>query len=284
MQNNSNSKHGTLFIVATPIGNLEDMTFRAVRTLKEVDLIACEDTRHTKKLLNHFQIQTKLISYYREKEASRSKTIINDICAGRNVALVSDAGMPCISDPGYRLVAAAHDKGIIVVAIPGASALVSSVAISGLNSDSFLFCGFLPSKKNERRKYLQSLISQKSLLIFYESPHRLLRSLKDCFEVLGDRTAALCKEITKMHEQCFRAPLSQIIDEITKKPIKGEYVLVLEGNSSKDLPPQTEDLHQLLIWYRDEAGVSLKDAVKTIAQDLGLSRSKVYAEALKVWK
>ena len=277
-------RYGFLYIVATPIGNLEDMTLRAMRVLKEVDLIACEDTRHSRKLLNHFQINTPLISYYREKEVSRGKQIIKELCRGKNVALVSDAGMPCISDPGYRLAAAAHDEGIRVITVPGASALVSAVAISGLNSESFFFHGFLPSKKNERRKMLQSMASQQSLLIFYESPHRLMASLKECLDVLGDRFAAVCKELTKIHERCFRGRLSHIIAELSLVNIKGEYVLVIEGSSSANLPPETDDLQGLLLWYRDESGRTLKDSVHAIASDLGLSRSMVYSEALKIWK
>ena len=275
--------YGSLYLVATPIGNLEDTTFRAIRILKEVDLIACEDTRHSRKLLTHFQISTPLVSYYREKEASRGEQLINELCCGKNVALVSDAGMPCISDPGYRLVAAAHDKGIQVTAVPGASALVSAVANSGLDSSAFVFYGFLPSKKNERRKMLQSLVSQQPLLVFYESPHRLLASLQECLDVLGDRTAAVSKELTKIHERCFRGSLSQIIAELSLTKVRGEYVLVIEGSSSVNLPPEELDLISLLIWYRDESGRTLKDSVQAIASDLGLSRSIIYSEALKVW-
>jgi 16S rRNA (cytidine1402-2'-O)-methyltransferase len=191
--------------------------------------------------------------------------------------------MPCISDPGYRLAATAHDKGITVITVPGASALVSAVAVSGLNSDSILFNGFLPSKKNERCKMLQSVASQQSLLVFYESPHRLLASLKDCFDVLGDRKAAVCKELTKIHEKCFRGRLSQIIVALGVATVKGEYVLVIEGGSAVELPPETVDLHELLIWYKDESGRTLRDSVQSIASDLGLSKSFVYSEALKVW-
>lgn len=274
---------GSLFIVATPIGNLEDITFRAVRVLKEVDLIACEDTRHTKKLLNHFDIRTKLISYYREKEVARGEEILNILNSGKNVALVSDAGMPCISDPGYRLAAAAHDNGVTVIAVPGASAVVSAVAVSGLNSDSFYFNGFLPSKKNERCKKLQSLEAQQSLLVFYESPHRLLASLKDCRDVLGDRNAAVCKELTKIHEQCFKGKISEIIKALNRARVKGEYVVLIEGNTATVLQPDTQDLNELLLWYKDATEKSLKDSVKAISNDLGLSKSKVYAEALKIW-
>lgn len=280
---NEGTTCGRLSIVATPIGNLEDITYRAVRILQEVDLIACEDTRHTKKLLNHFNINTKLISYYREKEAERSATIIRELCSGKNVALVSDAGMPCISDPGYRLIAEAHAQAINVDVVPGASAVVAAVALSGLNSERFLFYGFLPAKKNERRKMLQSLSSQRSLLVFYESPHRLHGSLQDCLDLLGDRRAAVCKELTKIHEKCYRPNLSSIIEELNTVNVKGEYVLVIEGAAVVDEPLQSDDLGELLRWYRDESGQSLKASVKSIATDLGLSRSMVYAEALKIW-
>jgi 16S rRNA (cytidine1402-2'-O)-methyltransferase len=273
---------GILYVVATPIGNLEDITLRALRILQEADYIACEDTRHTRKLLTHFEISSKLISYYKGKEASKSAEIIEYLLAGANVALVSDAGVPCISDPGYILVQKAAEMGVRVCPVPGPSALTSAISIVGLPSEKFLFTGFLPSKKNERIKHLRNLAGESALLVFYESPHRLLKSLTDCLEVLGNRPAAVCKELTKIYEDCQRGTLGDLVayfKEITK--VRGEYVVLITGSQGEPLP-DSRDIDDLLVWYRN-SGSSLKDAVAKIAADLGLSRSKVYAKALLIW-
>ncbi len=283
-----NSKHpqegsGILYIVATPIGNLEDITYRAVRILKEVDYIASEDTRHTRKLTSHFQIQTNLISYYREKEVQRSKKIIELLLGGNNIALVSDAGIPCVSDPGFILVKQAMLQSIKVVTIPGPSAVVSAISIAGLKSDQFAFIGFLPSKKGERIKLLNTNKLSTFLLVFYESPRRIISSLIDCLEVFGDRQAAVCKELTKIYEQSLQGSLSELVEYFSAKAtIKGEYVLLIEGHDG-NVAPETEDMVELLSWFRDNGELSMKDAVKKLSSDMGVSRSKVYAMALKVW-
>lgn len=274
---------GTLYVVATPIGNLEDITMRAIRVLGEVSLIACEDTRHTRKLLTHFGISTPQTSYYREKEAAKSGQIIQQLLAGRDVALVSDAGVPCISDPGFVLVNEARAAGIRVVAIPGPSALTAALSVAGLPTENFLFRGFLPAKGADRRKALQALATQTALLIFYESPHRLRECLSDCLAVLGDRTAVLCKELTKIYEQSSRGRLSELLAAVAEGEVRGEFVVLVQGGEVREAPIDELDLQGLLRWYQAESGLSLKAAVAKVAADLGLKRSKVYAEALVVW-
>ena len=274
---------GTLYVVATPIGNLEDITMRAIRVLGEVSLIACEDTRHTRKLLTHFGISTPQTSYYREKEAAKTGQIIRQLQEGRDVALVSDAGVPCISDPGFVLVNEARAVGIAVVSIPGPSALTAALSVSGLPAEHFLFHGFLPSKGADRRKALKTLAAQTALLIFYESPHRLRDCLEDCLAVLGDRQAVVCKELTKVYEQSLRGPLSAILAALAGGEVRGEFVVLIQGATAQETPGDDLDLPGLLQWYRAESGLSLKAAVAKVAADLGLSRSKVYSEALVVW-
>lgn len=275
---------GTLYVVATPIGNLEDITMRAIRVLKEVSLIACEDTRHTRKLLTHFAINTPQTSYYREKEAQKTGEIIQLLLEGRDVALVSDAGVPCISDPGFVLVNAAHHHGIAVVPIPGPSALTAAISAAGLKADHFLFCGFLPPKSADRRKALQALANQPALLVFYEAPHRLPQCLTDCQTVLGDRQVVVCKELTKLYERCLRGLLSEVLAVLAGEEIRGEFVVLVEGAVPLATPTIAgQDLRGLLAWYKSNSGLSLKAAVSQVAGDLGLSRSKVYSEALEVW-
>jgi len=276
--------HGILFVVATPIGNLEDITLRALRVLAEVDFIAAEDTRHTRKLLSHFDIHTPLLSYYKEKEASRSLEIIAELLAGKSVALVSDAGTPGISDPGSILVKSAHAHNIKVVPVPGASALASGLSVSGFAEPGHLFLGFLPSKASERRKLLRSLAGESHTIVFYESPRRIAASLADCLAALGDRAAVVARELTKMHEEILSANLEKILELFTARAeIKGEFVVMLTGMRAAATPP-AENLDELLAWYRDESGLSMKDAVQRLARDLSLSRSEVYQKALSIWK
>ena len=273
---------GTLYVVATPIGNLEDITMRAVRILGEVDLIASEDTRHTKKLLSHLNISTPLKSYYKGKEASRSEEIVGQLQQGVNVALVSDAGTPCISDPGSILVRKARGKGLRVVPIPGPAAVATAFSVSGFEGG-FQFLGFLPSKPNQRRKMLTSLASEQQYLIFYESPHRIIQFLADCLDVLGDREIFIGREMTKLHEELFSSTVSAALDEFDgRNSIKGEFVVIIEGAGDEEQPGE-QTIDELLIWYRDHAGLSLSEAVKRIAKDLNLPRSGVYKEALGVW-
>ena len=277
-------KPGTLFVVATPIGNLEDITLRALRILREVDLIAAEDTRHTRKLLTHFDIHTPLISYYKEKEASRAQEIVARLLSGAQVALVSDAGTPGISDPGGILVQSAQVHGISVVPVPGVSALATLLSVAGLTEPSHLFLGFLPAKGTERRKLLRGLKNGVHPLVFYESPRRITASLGDCLAELGDRQAVIGRELTKMHEEISAGELAQLLAGLKEREaIKGEFVVLIAGLRAS-APARPDNLEDLLRWYREQSGLSLKDAVASIAKDLDLSRSEVYQKALAVWK
>ena len=278
------TKPGTLFVVATPIGNLEDITLRALRILQEVDLIAAEDTRHTRKLLTHFDIHTPLISYYKEKEASRAQEIVARLLAGAQVALVSDAGTPGISDPGGILVHSAQAHNITVVPVPGVSALATILSVAGLTEPSHLFLGFLPSKGTERRKVLRGHKNDAHAMVFYESPRRIAASLGDCLAELGERRAVIGRELTKVHEEIVAGELAQLLAGLkAKEAIKGEFVVLIEGVRTS-APARPDNLEDLLRWYRDQREVSLKDAVASIAKDLDLSRSEVYQKALAVWK
>lgn len=218
---------GTLYIVATPIGNLEDITFRAVRVLKEVDLIACEDTRHTKKLLNHFGIQTPVTSYFEHNKLVKGDWIVEELLKGKNIALVSDAGTPGISDPGFNLIRSAIAQGISVVPIPGPSAVVAALSAAGLPTDRFVFVGFLPQKEGKKRRVIEGLREEEGTLIFYESPFRLKKTLGLLQEVLGNRPAALAHELTKVHEGFFRSPLGDMLKSDLIE--KGEWVILVEG-------------------------------------------------------
>jgi 16S rRNA (cytidine1402-2'-O)-methyltransferase len=224
---------GILYIVATPIGNLEDMTLRGVRTLGEADLIAAEDTRHTQILLNHYGIRTPLTSYHEHNERTKARQLIERLERGQSVALVSDAGTPAISDPGYRLIVAAIAAGIRVTPVPGVSAVTAVLSASGLPTDRFVFEGFLPAKKNERRARLQSLSSETRTLVFYEAPHRLTESLEDLCEILGDREAVLAREVSKIHEEFWRGRLSDARREASERNILGEVTLVIKGSSGE---------------------------------------------------
>ncbi len=281
MKSDHNRPTGTLYIVATPIGNLEDITLRAIRILREVDLIAAEDTRHSKKLLNHLGIHTKLISYYREKEAERTETLINRLKAGETVALISDAGTPGISDPGALLVSRALDEEICVTPLPGPSALTAAVSAAGLTDGSFLFLGFPPSKKNQRRKLLTSLIDEEHPVIFYESPHRIQVLLSDALDILGDRQAFWARELTKTYEELHKKSLSKLLDIAVSKKNRGEFVLIIHPGQKNQA--KGENLEELLLWYHDNTDLSLKDVSRRLASDLGLSRSSVYQKALELW-
>ncbi len=282
MKSDIKQKAGTLFIVATPIGNLEDITLRAIKTLKEVDIIAAEDTRHSKKLLNNLGIHTKLLSYYREKEAERSEQIIKRLQAGESVALISDAGTPGISDPGALLVSKAYSKGICVSPIPGPCALTAAVSAAGFTEGSFLFIGFPPAKKNQRRKVLNSLKNTEQSVVFYESPHRIQDLLSDALDILGDRQAFWAREITKTHEELYQKNLSELLNIATSKKNRGEFVLIIHPGSKMQV--EGENLEELLLWYHANTDLTIKDVSHRLAKDLGLSRSQVYQNALKIWK
>jgi 16S rRNA (cytidine1402-2'-O)-methyltransferase len=269
---------GTLYIVSTPIGNLEDITLRALRTLGEVDLIAAEDTRHSLKLLNHYGISKPMISYWGEREKIRSVEIIRRLQAGQTVALISDAGTPGISDPGAVVVRKAIEENIKVVPVPGPSALIAALSLSGLPTDVFTFIGFLPPKKTMRKKILKDLSLEKSTLVFYEAPHRLVETLNDMDQVFGGRKAALIKEITKMHEEILRGKISEIIGALQERRIAGEYVIVLEGRPETNkvtIADALEEIDSLM-----KKGLKRKEAVKKIAADYELSSKELYGKSL----
>jgi 16S rRNA (cytidine1402-2'-O)-methyltransferase len=275
-------KEGTLFIVPTPIGNLEDITLRCLRTLKEVDLIAAEDTRHTKRLLNHFDINTPLISYYREKEVERSEEILRRLQEGQNIALVSDAGTPCISDPGAIVVKLVQDNGLTVVPLPGPSALTTALSGSGMTSSGFLFVGFLPSKKGQRCKLLASLSASEYPIVLYESPHRIDSLLSDALETLGDRKCFWARELTKTFEDLQHGTLSSLLAKSREGRNRGEFVLIIWPGVQEEVQGQT--VEELILWYRDNSDLSLKDVSRRLASDLGISRSQIYQQALALWK
>lgn len=275
----ANSSHGQLFVVATPIGNLEDITLRALRTLKEVDVIACEDTRRTQQLLNHYNIKTETVSYHQHNEMTRGPELILEMEEGGSVALVSDAGMPGVSDPGFRLVHLAIRHGIPVVPIPGASALVAALAASGLPIDQFRFLGFLPAKKLARRKALTALKSASKALVIYEAPHRLLEMLEDALEILGDRPVVVAREVTKIHEEFVRGSISEALVRLRKKPVKGEITVIVglpEGpvKRSPAARPLRSDLERAMA----DRGLDLRGALKAVARERGISKSEAYRQ------
>ena len=273
--------HGELFIVATPIGNLEDITQRALRVLRDVDLIACEDTRHTRKLLNHFGIDTKTISYHEHNERERADELCGLLESGKSIALVSDAGTPLINDPGYRIVTAAIERGIAVVPIPGAVAFITALSASGLPPDEFFFGGFLPARANARRVKLEELLSIRATLVFYEAPHRIAATLKDAAEVLGNRRAVIARELTKLHEEFVRGTLNELVEQFSKAgKTRGEMVLIISGEpveSSPVKPEQTitERLVDLVNKLESE-GLNSKDALKRAARETGIKRAEAY--------
>jgi 16S rRNA (cytidine1402-2'-O)-methyltransferase len=271
---------GTLYVVATPLGNLEDLTFRAVKCLKEVDLIACEDTRRTLRLLNHLNLKKPLISCFEHNERDRIDELLGRVAAGASVALVSDAGTPTISDPGFALVREAHRRGIRVSPIPGPSAVVTALSVSGLPTDQFFFAGFLPRTASARRARLNGLRSQTGTLVFYESPHRVVESLRDMVEVLGDREAFLCREVTKIHEELKGATLGRIADDLQgRSEVLGEIVVVVEGAGPETA--RTGDIAEALIRFDSEVamGATARQAAKEAAQATGLVARDIYARA-----
>ena len=267
---------GTLYLVATPIGNLQDMTFRAVETLKSVSVIACEDTRHTKKLLNHFGISNKLVSYHEHNETERAEDLIEVLKSGASVAVVSDAGTPGICDPSFRIVGRAIEIGAPVVSVPGAVAFVNAVTASGLPTDSIFFGGFLPSKKGDRRRRLTDVASIPATLSFYESPRRIAAAISDAFEILGDRQAVVAREITKMHEEFSRGKLSELLIKFSSLIVKGEIVLLIDRHleAAADVP-KTSSLLQRLEEIESE-GMERKAALKKVAREFGVSKSEAY--------
>ncbi len=269
---------GTLYLVATPIGNLEDISRRALRILNEVDLIAAEDTRHTLKLLNHFEIRKPLVSYHQHNERERSQEIIGRIETGTSVALVSDAGMPGISDPGGQLVADAIQRGIQVVPIPGPSAIITALAASGLDTGSFLFEGFLPRQNKEQLKRLGELKAFRGTLGFYEAPHRLTHTLKNIATVFGERRVVLARELTKLHEEFIRGMISDVIQKITEQETRGEFTILVEGEREPDVFRQDSTNYDFnhLFDTMEASDRSLKEKLKEIAKATGRSAREVY--------
>ena len=272
---------GTLYIVATPIGNLEDMTFRGIRTLKEVDLIAAEDTRHSRKLLSHYGIATRMTPYHDHNEQLKSDYLLELLGQGQNIAIITDAGTPCVADPGYRLVNAAINAGFEVVPIPGASAAIAALSASGLPSDRFAFEGFLPQKQGKRVTRLEELKTEYRTLIFYEAPHRIEATLKDMLSVLGNRTAVLAREITKIHEEFRSGTLLELIGCFTEIKPRGEFAILLAPYEKPDPEPlySSEDILRQYILTEQ---LSVKDAVARAAKKSDLSKSELYAMALRV--
>jgi 16S rRNA (cytidine1402-2'-O)-methyltransferase len=267
---------GTLYLVATPIGNLKDITFRAIEVLKLADVIACEDTRHTRKLMNHYQISNKLVSYHQHNERERAEELGALLVSGKNVAVVSDAGTPGISDPGFPLVQTAIEIGASVIPIPGPAAFVNAAIVSGLSTDSLFYGGFLPSKKSERQKRLRELAGVPTTLVFYETPHRISKALLDCRDVLGPRQAAVARELTKLHEEIVRGTLDELISHFSATPARGEIVLVIDRPGETAVPPERglslPDRVQQLV----TEGVDRKAALKAAAKEFGMSRSEAY--------
>ena len=278
---------GKIYLVATPIGNLSDISMRAIETLKNVDIIACEDTRNTIRLLNHFKIKGHLTSYHEYNKIDKAYELCEKVKEGKNIAFVSDAGMPAISDPGYELVDIAYKEGVEVTVVPGASAVVSALAISGISSRRFAFEGFLPADKNEKKEILTELSQESRTLILYEAPHRLLKTLKELFEYMGDRNIAIVREITKLHEEVLRGKLADIIAdyESEKIAIRGEYVLVIEGKSLLEKREERQksfeetSIREHYEKYIAE-GMDKKEAMKAVAKDRGIQKRDVYKELL----
>ena len=272
-----------LYVVATPIGNLEDITLRALRLLKEVDLIACEDTRQTQKLLNHYGISKPLVSYHEHNEAERAAELVGQLEQGKSVALVSDAGMPGVCDPGYRVAKLAIEHGIPVVPVAGASAMVAALAASGLPSDSFSFHGFLPARQGQRRRALEEIASRHrtETQIFYEAPHRLLEALRDIADVLGPRRPlVIARELTKVHEEFLRGTAEELLQRLAERPggIKGEVTLLIGKAAEPDasVAMGKTDLRGRLEQIMRERSLDEKSALKVLARELGISKSEAY--------
>ena len=272
---------GTLYLVATPIGNLNDMSMRGVETLREADFIAAEDTRVTGKLLNRFEIKKPTVSYHEHNKRQSGEAILRRLLAGENCALVTDAGMPAISDPGEDLVRLCAEHGIPVIAVPGCCAAVTALAVSGLSSRRFCFEGFLPMEKKERTERLEALKTEKRTSILYEAPHRLMRTLTELYDALGDRELAICRELTKLHEETLRTTLSEAIRHFEETPPKGEFVLVLSGAPADIEPALTEDEALARVRALQAEGLSCKDACRQVAKETGLSKNALYALAVK---
>lgn len=276
---------GKLYLCATPIGNLEDITLRVLRTLKEVDLIAAEDTRNSIKLLNHFHIKVPMTSYHEFNKIEKAHHLAEKLRAGKNIALITDAGMPGISDPGEELVKICYEQGIEVTALPGASACVTALPVSGLGTGRFAFEAFLPRDKKKRGIILEELKKETRTIVLYEAPHRLSDTLKELYQKLGDRRISVCRELTKKHEEIMRAVIGDVIAYYQDQEPRGEYVLVIEGKSYMDIEKENReewmemDLKEHMEVYESQ-GISRKEAMKRVAKDRGISKRDVYQQLL----
>lgn len=276
---------GTLYLCATPIGNLEDMTFRVIRTLKEVDLIAAEDTRNSIKLLNHFEIHTPMTSYHEYNKIEKGRKLVEKLLEGQNIALITDAGTPGISDPGEELVKMCYEAGVSVTSLPGAAACITALTLSGLSTRRFAFEAFLPADKKERQEVLAELENETRTMIIYEAPHRLLCTLKELLERLGDRKITICRELTKRHETAFATTLSGAVSHYEAKEPRGECVMVLEGKSRQELKEaaiakwEEMSIEEHMEYYLTQ-GIDRKDAMKKVAKDRGVSKRDVYQALL----
>lgn len=277
----SPKRAGHLYVVATPIGNLADITLRALRVLEEVDVIAAEDTRTTRKLLAHHGIRTPLVSYHEHNEAVRTPELLDRMRDGASVALVSEAGTPSISDPGYRLVREAITAKMAVEPVPGPSAILAALVVSGLATDAFVFEGFLPRRAPERRRRLEALASDPRTLVFFEAPHRIDATVADMAEVLGERRVALCRELTKMHEEVRRTSLQELASSLKREPVKGELVVVVEGAtaSAPDLSTAVDEVIE-----RTQQGESVREATRAVATARGVPRRALYDRVLQAKK
>lgn len=272
---------GILYLVATPIGNLGDISARALETLRAVDFIAAEDTRVSRKLLSYFEISKPLVSYYEHNRNASGARILERLLAGESCALVTDAGTPAISDPGEDIVRQCAEAGITVTPLPGASAVITALAMSGLPTARFCFEGFLSMTKKIRTEHLQSLRTEKRTMVFYEAPHKLVRTLSDMLAVFGDRRIALCRELTKLHEECVRTTLSEALARYTEQVPRGEFVLVIAGAQETSVPEMTPEAALGLVQrYRDE-GCSLKDACRLAAAEIGCGKNELYDMAVR---
>jgi 16S rRNA (cytidine1402-2'-O)-methyltransferase len=270
---------GTLYIVSTPIGNLEDITLRAVRVLKDVDLIAAEDTRHSLKLLNHFAIRKPLVSYWGEKEKVKAEETLQRLKDGQSVALISDAGTPGISDPGTVIIRKAIEEGIRVVPVPGPSAVITALSLSGFPTEEFTFCGFLPAKETQRRKVLERISIEQRTLVFYEAPHRILETIADMAGMMGERNVVVIRELTKLHEEVFRGTVPAVLDGLKHSTIAGEYVIILAGRPEKGELHMDDALREVRELMRK--GLGRKESAKKIGGAYGLSKKELYDRSLE---
>lgn len=278
---------GKLYLCATPIGNLEDITFRVLETLKSVDLIAAEDTRHSIKLLNHFDIKVPMTSYHEFNKVEKAKVLVNKLLEGTNIAVITDAGTPGISDPGEELVKQAYEAGITVTSLPGPAACITALTMSGLPTRRFSFEAFLPTDKKERAMVLEEMKRESRTIILYEAPHRLKKTLQELFEVLGERRITLCKELTKKHENAFQTTIAKAISYYEAEEPRGEFVLVIEGKSHKEILEETQarweeiSIEEHMKIYLEQE-MSKKDAMKAVAKDRGISKREVYQYLLEL--